>query len=110
MYKFTGIDELLKFYDLLIFGQVEGNTDIQLIWPSSLDTWFYNLLILQDGENVDIQLGVCWSGILVFREKLQINKFVWPKILKMSYRRKKFYIKLRTGEVKKVLDSCDLIQ
>lgn len=52
----------------------------------------------KDGENVDIQLGVCWSGILVFREKLQINKFVWPKILKMSYRRKKFYIKLRTGE------------
>nr|XP_022330578.1 band 4.1-like protein 3 isoform X3 [Crassostrea virginica] len=52
----------------------------------------------KDGENVDIQLGVCWNGILVFREKLQINKFVWPKILKMSYRRKKFYIKLRTGE------------
>ncbi|XP_061167270.1 band 4.1-like protein 3 isoform X2 [Saccostrea echinata] len=52
----------------------------------------------KDGEGVDIQLGVCWSGILVFREKLQINKFVWPKILKMSYRRKKFYIKLRTGE------------
>ncbi|KAK3097371.1 hypothetical protein FSP39_009080 [Pinctada imbricata] len=52
----------------------------------------------KDGEGIDIQLGICASGILVFREKLQINKFVWPKILKMSYRRTKFYIKLRTAE------------
>ncbi|XP_033750186.1 uncharacterized protein LOC117334597 [Pecten maximus] len=52
----------------------------------------------KDAEGVVIQLGVCATGLLVFKDKLQINRFVWPKVLKMSYRRSKFYIKLRPGE------------
>lgn len=48
---------------------------------------------------MDIQIGVCASGIIIFQDRLQINKFVWPKVIKMSYRRSKFYIKLRAGEV-----------
>ncbi|XP_021360538.1 band 4.1-like protein 3 isoform X2 [Mizuhopecten yessoensis] len=52
----------------------------------------------KDAEGVIIQLGVSATGLLVFKDKLQINRFVWPKVLKMSYRRSKFYIKLRPGE------------
>lgn len=30
--------------------------------------------------------------------RLRINRFAWPKILKISYRRHGFYIKIRPGE------------
>ncbi|XP_066989505.1 band 4.1-like protein 3 isoform X4 [Macrobrachium rosenbergii] len=52
----------------------------------------------KDSEGVDILLGVCASGLLVYRDKLRINRFAWPKILKISYKRSNFYIKIRPGE------------
>ena len=30
--------------------------------------------------------------------RLRINRFAWPKILKISYKRHNFYIKIRPGE------------
>lgn len=44
-------------------------------------------------------LGVCASGLLIYRDRLRINRFAWPKILKISYKRNNFYIKIRPGEV-----------
>ncbi|KAI2668037.1 Band 4.1-like protein 3 [Labeo rohita] len=52
-----------------------------------------------DSEGVEIMLGVCSSGLLVYRDKLRINRFAWPKILKISYKRNNFYIKVRPGEL-----------
>ncbi|XP_067628737.1 protein 4.1 homolog isoform X2 [Eurosta solidaginis] len=52
----------------------------------------------KDSEGIDIMLGVCSSGLLVYRDKLRINRFAWPKILKISYKRHHFYIKIRPGE------------
>uniref|UniRef100_A0A3P9CFI7 Erythrocyte membrane protein band 4.1 like 3 n=1 Tax=Maylandia zebra TaxID=106582 RepID=A0A3P9CFI7_9CICH len=59
---------------------------------------FKYLAILQDSEGVAIMLGVCNSGLLVYRDRLRINRFSWPKILKISYKRNNFYIKIRPGE------------
>lgn len=44
-------------------------------------------------------LGVCANGLLIYRDRLRINRFAWPKILKISYKRSNFYIKIRPGEV-----------
>uniref|UniRef100_A0A4W2DCU7 Protein 4.1 n=2 Tax=Bos TaxID=9903 RepID=A0A4W2DCU7_BOBOX len=52
----------------------------------------------KDLEGVDIILGVCSSGLLVYKEKLRINRFPWPKVLKISYKRSSFFIKIRPGE------------
>ncbi|XP_029003725.1 protein 4.1-like isoform X2 [Betta splendens] len=52
----------------------------------------------EDSEAVGIMLGVCCSGLLVYRDRLRINRFSWPKILKISYKRNNFYIKIRPGE------------
>ncbi|XP_069731536.1 protein 4.1 isoform X13 [Phaenicophaeus curvirostris] len=52
----------------------------------------------KDLEGVDITLGVCSSGLLVYKDKLRINRFPWPKVLKISYRRSSFFIKIRPGE------------
>uniref|UniRef100_A0A4W5K0Y2 FERM domain-containing protein n=1 Tax=Hucho hucho TaxID=62062 RepID=A0A4W5K0Y2_9TELE len=43
-------------------------------------------------------LGVFSSGLLIYRDRLRINRFAWPKVLKISYKRNNFYIKIRPGE------------
>ncbi|XP_075765220.1 protein 4.1 isoform X41 [Pelodiscus sinensis] len=52
----------------------------------------------KDLEGVDITLGVCSSGLLIYKDKLRINRFPWPKVLKISYKRSSFFIKIRPGE------------
>uniref|UniRef100_UPI00398EBF19 band 4.1-like protein 3 n=1 Tax=Pristiophorus japonicus TaxID=55135 RepID=UPI00398EBF19 len=52
----------------------------------------------KDSEGVDIMLGVCASGLLIYRDRLRINRFAWPKVLKISYKRNNFYIKIRPSE------------
>ncbi|XP_078068979.1 band 4.1-like protein 2 isoform X2 [Mustelus asterias] len=52
----------------------------------------------KDSEGVDIMLGICANGLLIYKDRLRINRFAWPKILKISYKRSNFYIKIRPGE------------
>ncbi|XP_048873744.1 band 4.1-like protein 1 isoform X2 [Brienomyrus brachyistius] len=52
----------------------------------------------KDSECIDIMLGVSANGLLIYRDRLRINRFAWPKILKISYKRSNFYIKIRPGE------------
>lgn len=53
----------------------------------------------KDSEGVDIKLGVCANGLLIYKDRLRINRFAWPKILKISYKRSNFYIKVRPSEL-----------
>ncbi|XP_058856302.1 protein 4.1-like isoform X4 [Acipenser ruthenus] len=52
----------------------------------------------KDLEGVEIMLGVCSSGLHVYKDKLRINRFSWPKVLKISYKRSSFFIKIRPSE------------
>ncbi|KAG9339187.1 hypothetical protein JZ751_024045, partial [Albula glossodonta] len=53
----------------------------------------------KDLDGVDIMLGVCSGGLMVFKDKLRINRFSWPKVLKISYKRSSFFIKIRPSEL-----------
>ncbi|XP_061520113.1 protein 4.1 isoform X4 [Phycodurus eques] len=53
----------------------------------------------KDLDGVDIMLGVCSNGLMVYKDKLRINRFPWPKVLKVSYKRSNFFIKIRPSEV-----------
>ncbi|KAB5517972.1 hypothetical protein PHYPO_G00173720 [Pangasianodon hypophthalmus] len=53
----------------------------------------------KDLNGVDIMLGVCSSGLMVYKDKLRINRFPWPKVLKVSYKRSSFFIKIRPSEL-----------
>ncbi|XP_055512519.1 protein 4.1-like isoform X5 [Leucoraja erinacea] len=56
----------------------------------------------KDLEGVDIMLGVSSGGLLVYKDRLRINRFAWPKVLKISYKRSSFFVKIRPGE-----DQCE---
>lgn len=48
----------------------------------------------RDYENVQLNLAVCHQGVLVFQSNARINTFSWAKIRKVSFKRKRFLIKL----------------
>uniref|UniRef100_A0A674PPM6 Protein 4.1 n=1 Tax=Takifugu rubripes TaxID=31033 RepID=A0A674PPM6_TAKRU len=58
----------------------------------------------KDLDGVDITLGVCSSGLMVYKDKLRINRFPWPKVLKVSYKRSSFFIKIRPSEVREAVE------
>ncbi|KAF7650601.1 hypothetical protein LDENG_00123130 [Lucifuga dentata] len=80
-------------------GMTPAQADVQFLENAKkLSMYGVDLHPAKDSEGVDIMLGVCANGLLVYKDKLRINRFAWPKILKISYKRNNFYIKIRPGE------------
>ena len=48
----------------------------------------------QDHEGVPLNLAVAHMGVVVFQNYTRINTFSWAKVRKLSFKRKKFLIKL----------------
>ncbi|XP_049612157.1 protein 4.1 isoform X5 [Syngnathus scovelli] len=80
-------------------GQTPAQADVHFLENAKkLSMYGVDLHHAKDSEGVDISLGVCANGLLVYKDRLRINRFAWPKILKISYKRNNFYIKIRPGE------------
>ncbi|CAG9774075.1 unnamed protein product [Ceutorhynchus assimilis] len=60
-----------------------------------LDMYGVELHKAKDNTNKNIQLGVTHIGLVVFHNNLKINTFSWSKIMKISFKRKQFFIQLR---------------
>ncbi|KAI8516105.1 Tyrosine-protein phosphatase non-receptor type 3 [Branchiostoma belcheri] len=50
---------------------------------------------LSDQSNLEIQLGVTAAGISIYQNGVKINTFSWAKIVKISFKRKQFFLQLR---------------
>ncbi|XP_073711900.1 band 4.1-like protein 2 isoform X8 [Misgurnus anguillicaudatus] len=80
-------------------GMTPAQADIQFLENAKkLSMYGVDLHHAKDSDGVDIMLGVCANGLLIYKDRLRINRFAWPKILKISYKRSNFYIKIRPGE------------
>uniref|UniRef100_A0A674B2V2 Erythrocyte membrane protein band 4.1 like 2 n=1 Tax=Salmo trutta TaxID=8032 RepID=A0A674B2V2_SALTR len=80
-------------------GMTPAQADTQFLENAKkLSMYGVDLHHAKDSEGVDIMLGVCANGLLIYKDRLRINRFAWPKILKISYKRSNFYIKIRPGE------------
>ncbi|XP_052809205.1 tyrosine-protein phosphatase non-receptor type 4-like isoform X5 [Mya arenaria] len=53
----------------------------------------------KDQSNLEIHLGVTSVGLVVFQNNMKINTFPWSKIVKISFKRKQFFIQLRREQV-----------
>ncbi|KAM6465711.1 band 4.1-like protein 2 isoform 5-T5 [Liasis olivaceus] len=81
-------------------GLTPAQADSQFIENAKrLSMYGVDLHHAKDSEGVDIMLGVCANGLLIYKDRLRINRFAWPKILKISYKRSNFYIKIRPTEL-----------
>lgn len=81
-------------------GLTPAQADINFLENAKkLSMYGVDLHHAKDSEAVDIMLGVCANGLLIYKDRLRINRFAWPKILKISYKRYNFFIKVRPGEL-----------
>lgn len=61
----------------------------------------------KDHESVPLNLAVAHMGIAVFQGITRINTFSWAKIRKISFKRKKFLIKLHPENYVRILPISD---
>lgn len=64
-----------------------------------LEMYGVELYKAKDNANKEIQLGVTHLGLVVFQNNIRINVFSWSKIMKISFKRKQFFIQLRREPV-----------
>jgi hypothetical protein len=56
-------------------------------------------LCFKDSSNKELELGVTSVGLVVFQNGVKVNTFSWGKIVKISFKRKQFFIQLRREQV-----------
>lgn len=64
----------------------------------------------KDSEGDDVNIGVCAAGLLVYKDRLRVHRYTWPKILKIRYKRNFFHIDVRpeVGDETAPVDSYKL--
>uniref|UniRef100_A0AAQ4P8A2 FERM, ARHGEF and pleckstrin domain-containing protein 1 n=1 Tax=Gasterosteus aculeatus aculeatus TaxID=481459 RepID=A0AAQ4P8A2_GASAC len=77
-------------------GQTPAESDYQLLEIARrLEMYGVRLHPAKDREGSNLSLSVAHVGVLVFQGHTKINAFNWSKVRKLSFKRKKFLIKLR---------------
>uniref|UniRef100_A0A8D3DAG9 FERM, ARHGEF and pleckstrin domain-containing protein 1 n=1 Tax=Scophthalmus maximus TaxID=52904 RepID=A0A8D3DAG9_SCOMX len=77
-------------------GQTPAESDYQLLEIARrLEMYGVRLHPAKDRDGTKLSLSVAHTGVLVFQGYTKINAFNWSKIRKLSFKRKRFLIKLR---------------
>ncbi|KAJ8733732.1 hypothetical protein PYW07_014283 [Mythimna separata] len=76
-------------------GQSPAEADLNLLETARrCELYGIKMHPAKDHEGVPLNLAVAHLGIIVFQNNTKINTFSWAKIRKISFKRKKFLIKL----------------
>ncbi|KAK7863894.1 hypothetical protein R5R35_007226 [Gryllus longicercus] len=77
-------------------GQTPADAEFNFLdHAKRMDMYGVDLHRARDSTNREIQLGVTSVGLVVFQNAVRINTFSWSKIVKISFKRKQFFIQLR---------------
>ncbi|CAH8655920.1 unnamed protein product [Schistosoma bovis] len=77
-------------------GMKPNEADIKYLETAKrLELYGVDLHPAKDTENVDIYIGVGFHGVVIYRDRLRIGRFAWPKVLRISYKKNNFYLKIR---------------
>ncbi|XP_050504892.1 FERM, ARHGEF and pleckstrin domain-containing protein 1-like isoform X1 [Diabrotica virgifera virgifera] len=76
-------------------GQSPAEADLNLLETARrCELYGVKMHPAKDHENVPLNLAVAHMGIIVFQNYTKINTFSWAKIRKISFKRKRFLVKL----------------
>uniref|UniRef100_A0A8C1ZR81 FERM, ARHGEF and pleckstrin domain-containing protein 1 n=1 Tax=Cyprinus carpio TaxID=7962 RepID=A0A8C1ZR81_CYPCA len=91
----TLMDKIIEYHRKHV-GQTPAESDYQLLEIARrLEMYGVRLYPAKDREGTKLSLAVAHSGVLVFQGHTKINAFNWSKVRKLSFKRKRFLIKLR---------------
>ncbi|KAF0026387.1 hypothetical protein F2P81_021124 [Scophthalmus maximus] len=89
------IDKIMEFHSKNL-GLTPSESDYQLLEVARrLEMYGIRLHPAKDREGTDLSLAVAHTGVLVFQGHTRINAFNWSRVRKLSFKRKRFLIKLR---------------
>lgn len=89
------MDKIMEFHQKHV-GQTPAESDYQLLEVARrLEMYGIRLHPAKDREGTKLSLSVAHTGVLVFQGHTKINAFNWSKVRKLSFKRKRFLIKLR---------------
>ncbi|XP_016100555.1 FERM, RhoGEF and pleckstrin domain-containing protein 1-like [Sinocyclocheilus grahami] len=89
------MDKIMEFHHKHI-GQMPAESDYRLLEVACrLEMYSIRLHPVKDREGTKLSLAVAHGGVLVFQGHNRINNFNWSKIRKLSFKRRRFLIKLR---------------
>ncbi|XP_018105359.1 FERM, ARHGEF and pleckstrin domain-containing protein 1 isoform X1 [Xenopus laevis] len=92
------------------FGQTPAESDYHLLEIARrLEMYGIRLNPAKDREGTKINLAVANTGILVFQGHTKINAFNWAKVRKLSFKRRRFLIKLRPDENSSYQDTLEFM-
>uniref|UniRef100_A0A452VMG1 FERM, ARHGEF and pleckstrin domain-containing protein 1 n=1 Tax=Ursus maritimus TaxID=29073 RepID=A0A452VMG1_URSMA len=102
-------DKIVEFHHNHI-GQTPAESDFQLLEIARrLEMYGIRLHPAKDREGSKINLAVANTGILVFQGFTKINAFNWAKVRKLSFKRKRFLIKLRPDANSSYQDTLEFL-
>ncbi|XP_032125407.1 FERM, ARHGEF and pleckstrin domain-containing protein 2 isoform X2 [Sapajus apella] len=88
------LEKILEFHRKHV-GQTPAESDFQVLEIArKLEMYGIRFHMASDREGTKIQLAVSHMGVLVFQGTTKINTFNWSKVRKLSFKRKRFLIKL----------------
>lgn len=88
------LDKILDFHQRHT-GQTPADSDFQVLEIArKLEMYGIRFHMASDREGTKINLAVSHMGVLVFQGTTKINTFNWSKVRKLSFKRKRFLIKL----------------
>ncbi|NXG70916.1 FARP2 protein, partial [Baryphthengus martii] len=86
--------KILEFHKKHV-GQTPAESDFQVLEIArKLEMYGIRFHLASDREGTKINLAVSHMGVLVFQGNTKINTFNWSKVRKLSFKRKRFLIKL----------------
>ncbi|XP_064456583.1 tyrosine-protein phosphatase non-receptor type 4-like isoform X2 [Ornithodoros turicata] len=90
------LEEKIAELHMLHKGQTSADAEYNFLEQAKrLDMYGVDLHRARDSAQSEIQLGVTSYGLVVFQNSIRINTFSWAKIVKISFKRKQFFIQLR---------------
>ncbi|XP_050673133.1 protein 4.1 homolog [Leptidea sinapis] len=89
------IDQLYRKHS----GQTPADAEINYLENATkLPMYGAEVHKAKDSEDIDIILAVSASGITILRDSIIMNRFPWTKILKISYNKRTYTLRLRASE------------
>ncbi|XP_077472709.1 FERM, ARHGEF and pleckstrin domain-containing protein 1 isoform X2 [Stigmatopora argus] len=103
------IDKIMEFHSMNI-GQTPAESDFQLLEVARrLEMYGIRLHPAKDREGSRLSLAVAHTGVLVLQGHTKINSFNWSKVRKLSFKRKRFLIKLRADGNSSYQDTLEFL-
>ncbi|KFD52089.1 hypothetical protein M513_07071 [Trichuris suis] len=78
-------------------GQTPADAEYNFLdHAKRLDFYGVDLYRAKDSSMSDVQLGVASFGVGIFQRAVKTKTFIWSRIMKLSFKRKQFFIQLKS--------------